>query len=68
MRQTDDPNFIEKVLSSVTNTRKIVFSYGDMNMPSYIYKKEEAIITKYTSKFNLQGGVITYICTVRSNG
>ena len=67
VRQTDDPNFIEKVLSSVTNTRKIIFSYGDMNMPSYIYKKEEAIITKSSSKFNLQGGVITYTISAVSS-
>lgn len=54
--QTDDPNFFEKVLSSVSKTRKIVFSYGDMSMPSYIYKNEEAIITKVNQSFNLKGG------------
>lgn len=59
--QTSDPNFFEKVLSSVSKSRKIVFSYGDMSMPSYIYKNEEAIITKVKQNFNLQGGgEITY--------
>jgi len=58
--QTDDPNFFEKVFSSVSRTRKIVFSYGDMSMPSFIYKDEEAMITKVSSRFNLQGGVIDY--------
>ena len=59
--QTSDPNFFEKVLSSVSKSRKIVFSYGDMSMPSYIYKNEEAIITKVKQSFNLQGGgEITY--------
>ena len=58
--QTDDPNFFEKIFSSVSNTRKIVFSYGDMSMPAYIYKEEEAIITKVSSNFQLQGGVINY--------
>ena len=58
--QVDDPNFFEKVFSSVSKTRKIVFSYGDMNMPSFIYKEEEALITKVRSNFDLQGGVIRY--------
>ena len=54
--QVDDPNFFEKVLSSVSKTRKIVFSYGDMSMPSYIYKDEEAIITKVSQNFDIKGG------------
>ena len=59
--QTSDPNFIEKVLSSVSKTRKIVFSYGDMSMPAYIYKNEEAIITKVRQNFNIKsGGEIAY--------
>lgn len=59
--QASDPNFFEKVFSSVSKTRKIVFSYGDMSMPSYIYKNEEAIITKVRQSFNVKGGgEITY--------
>jgi hypothetical protein len=59
--QTSDPNFFEKVLSSVSKTRKIVFSYGDMSMPAYIYKNEEAIITKVKQNFNIKsGGEISY--------
>lgn len=59
--QVDDPNFFEKVLSSVSKTRKIIFSYGDMSMPAYIYKNEEAIITKVKQSFNVKGGgEITY--------
>jgi hypothetical protein len=54
--QTSDPNFFEKVLSSVSKTRKIIFSYGDMSMPSYVYRNEEAIITKVKQNFNLKGG------------
>lgn len=56
----DDPNFIEKVLSSVSKTRKIVFSYGDASMPSFVYKDEEAIITKASQSFDLQGSKISY--------
>lgn len=54
--QTSDPNFFEKVLSSVSKSRKIIFSYGDMSMPTYIYRNEEAIITKVKQSFNLKGG------------
>lgn len=56
----DDPNFFEKVFSSVSNTRKITFSYGDSAMPSYIYKDEEALITKITQQFNMETSVIVY--------
>lgn len=58
--QVDDPNFFEKVFSSVSKTRKIVFSYGDMSMPTYIYREEEAIITKVKTQFDLQGDTIKY--------
>lgn len=59
--QTNDPNFFEKVLSSVSKTRKIIFSYGDMSMPAYVYKNEEAIITKVSQNFNIKsGGEISY--------
>lgn len=61
----DDPNFFEKVFSSVNSTRKIVFTYGDASMPSYVYKDEEAIITSIHQSFNFGGSgstspVITY--------
>lgn len=51
VRQFDDPNFFEKVFSSVSKSRKIIFSYGDSSMPSYIYKDEEAIITEVKTTF-----------------
>lgn len=56
VRDTDDPNFFEKVLSSVSRTRKIVFSYGDSSMPNYVYKDEEAIITDVNSSFGFGSG------------
>ena len=58
--QFDDPNFFEKVFSSVSKTRKIIFTYGDAETPGYIYKNEEAIITNVSQDFNLAGSVITY--------
>lgn len=56
----DDPNFFEKVFASVSSTRKIVFSYGDISMPTYIYKNEEAIITRVSQGFNLETSTIIY--------
>ena len=56
----DDPNFFEKVFSSVSDTRKIVFSYGDATMPTYCYKDEEAIITKVQQTFQLDSSSISY--------
>lgn len=56
----DDPNFFEKVFSSVSRTREIIFSYGDTAMPSYIYKNEKAIITKVSQQFNLESSTIVY--------
>lgn len=58
--QHDDPNFFEKVFSSVSRTRKIIFTYGDAETPAYIYKNEEAIITNVTQTFNLAGSTINY--------
>lgn len=60
VRPQDDPNFFEKVFSSVSKTRKIIFSYGDMSMPTYVYKDEEALITKVTQNFDLRNGTINY--------
>lgn len=60
IRPQDDPNFFEKVFSSVSNTRKIIFSYGDATMPTYVYKDEEAIITGITQSFNLAQSTINY--------
>ena len=39
--QYDDPNFFEKVFSSVSRSRKIIFTYGDAETPAYIYKMKK---------------------------
>ena len=67
VRPGDDPNFFEKVFSSVSKTRKIKFSYGDMSVPNYIYKDEEAIITDVKSNFNLKSGTISYTVSAVSS-
>ena len=56
----DDPNFFEKVFSSVSRSRKIIFTYGDAETPAYVYKNEEAIITKVQQTFDIQGSAIAY--------
>jgi hypothetical protein len=63
----DDPNFFEKVFSSVSNTRKIVFSYGDMALPTFIYKNEEALITEVKTSFNIQNSIISYTVSAVSS-
>lgn len=63
----DDPNFFEKVFSSASRSRKIIFTYGDAQTPAYVYKDEEAIITGVTQVFNLQGSVISYTVSAVSS-
>lgn len=58
--QNDDPNMIDKVLGTITNTRKITISYGDWASPSFIYREEEAIITKVTSSADFTSSRIIY--------
>lgn len=58
--QFSDPNYIEKVLSSISGNRKIKLTYGDCNEPSFIYKNEEALITSVTSKVDFSSAKITY--------
>lgn len=58
--EQNDPNFFEKIFSSVSKTRKIVFSYGDLSAPDYVYKDEEAIITRVKQRLEPSSAVITY--------
>lgn len=68
IRNGDDPNFLEKVFSKAKNDRTIVLSYGDMSMPSYIYRREEAIMTDVRSDIDFSGSKIIYTiqCTSKS--
>lgn len=65
IRVGDDPNFIDKILSSV-GYGKIKISYGDYASPSFIYKEEEAIITKVTSRVNFSTSSIQYTISCTS--
>jgi hypothetical protein len=63
----DDPNFFEKVFSSVSLTREITFSYGDMSLPTFIYKEEKALITDVKTSFNIQNSIIQYTVSAVSS-
>jgi hypothetical protein len=66
--QFDDPNFFEKVFSAGSRGRKIVFSYGDISNPAYLYRNEEAIITKVGQTFSLESSRIDYTVEAVSTG
>lgn len=65
--QSDDPNMFEKVFSSVSKSRKITFTYGDCATPSYMYRNEEALITKITSSLDTANAKITYVISAVSS-
>lgn len=62
-----DPNFVDKVLSRV-GYGKIKITYGDYASPEFVYKEEEALITKVTSNVEFSASRITYViyCTSSS--
>ena len=64
---TNDPNFFEKVFSKVSQSRKIIFSYGDLSAPTFLYKNEEAIITDVQENFDINSAVIQYNVTAVSS-
>ena len=63
----DDPNFFEKIFSSVKSSRKIYFTYGDMSVPSFVFKEEEAIITSIQQTFSRDSTVIQYVINATSS-
>lgn len=65
--EQDDPNRLEKIFSSVSKSRMIKLSYGDWNAPSFIYKNEEAIITKLTTNVDMKSSSIRYTINCTSN-
>lgn len=66
--ENNDPNFFEKVFSSVSKSRKITFSYGDLSAPKFLYKNEEAMITKISNQFDNKSAKITYTVSAVSVG
>lgn len=66
IRAGDDPNFVDKVLSSV-GYNNIKISYGDWQSPTFIYKEEVALITKVTSNIDFANARINYTVSCTSN-
>lgn len=66
IRFGDDPNFLDKIFSSV-GYGKIKISYGDYASPSFIYKEEEAIITKVSTNVDFSNSCIRYIISCTSS-
>lgn len=64
--ENDDPNKLEKIFSSVSKGRTLTLKYGDWNQPDYIYKDEEALITKVASNIDFNASKIKYTITCTS--
>lgn len=67
IRAGDDPNLIDKAFSSISSSRKIKVSYGDLSTPSYFFRDESAIVTKITSNVNVASSSISYTITCTSD-
>jgi hypothetical protein len=65
--ENDDPNLLEKVFSTAAKGRMLTLKYGDWNQPDYIYKDEEAIITKVASDIDFQASKIRYTISCTSS-
>lgn len=63
----NDPNFFEKLFGQVGLGGKITFSYGDCSVPTYLYKNEEAIITKVDSSFTASSAISYTITAVSTS-
>ena len=66
IRAGDDPNFIDKVLSSISDNWRISISYGDMSAPSFIFREESALINNIRRSVDINSSVITYTITAVS--
>lgn len=67
INENSDPNLIDKVFSSVSKSRKIIFTYGDCATPTFMYKNEEALITKVTKSLDISSSKINYVVTAVSS-
>lgn len=62
----NDPNLLDKIFSKV-GYGKIKVSYGDWKFPKFIYREEECIITKLTSRVEFSNSRISYTLSCTSN-
>lgn len=61
-----DPNLLDRIFSSV-GYGIIKISYGDWQSPTFIYREEEAIITKLQSSVDFSSSRINYTLSCTSN-
>ena len=61
-----DPNLLDRIFSSV-GYGTIKISYGDWQSPTFIYREEEAIITKLQSSVDFSSSRINYTLSCTSN-
>lgn len=61
----NNPNLLDEIFSSV-GYGKIKLTYGDWSSPTFIYKEEEALITKITSNVDFSSGRILYTISCTS--
>lgn len=63
----DDPNLLEKIFSKAKKDNwRILLSYGDLSLPSFIYKQEQAMITKIKSNISFDSSRISYTLSCTS--
>ena len=62
-----DPNLVDKILSTAGYGSTVVLTYGDFASPAFIYKEEQAILTKVVSSINFNSSQISYTITAVSN-
>ena len=61
-----DPNFFDKIFSKVKLGGSIWLTYGDISMPTYVYKREEAILVDVKTSVDFAGAKITYNISCQS--
>ena len=64
----DDPNYIDKIIARVADTRTITFGYGDASVPTFLYREEKAIITRVKKRPNVSSSVKSYTIYAVSTG
>lgn len=67
IRAGEDPNFLEKVFSQQSNTRRMIISYGDYSTPSFAYREEGCTITDIKSRIDFTNSCIEYTITAISD-
>lgn len=67
IKNGDDPNLLDKIFSRISDTWTIQLSYGDLSIPNYIYKEENALISNIRSNVDFNSSTITYTLTCTSS-